>query len=203
MTRPIRIASIEAFSFRVPVQSPIRVAFGTFRDRPFVLVRITDSEGAQGWGEVWANWPAVGAEHRARLAIDIGERLIGQEFTSPAAMFLELTTALEVLVLQTLVRDWATLYPSLLVTLAITGAALLIATVAGVIIAILFVQSRWVERSFFPYAVVLQVTPVVAIAPLIIIWVKDPLALPPMRPRRCRSRRRRRPTSPFPFRLHP
>src|SRR5262245_14174579 len=82
------------------------------------------------------------------------------------------------LVLQTLVKDWATLYPSLLVTLAITGAALLVATVAGVLIAIVFAQSRWVELSLFPYAVILQVTPVVAIAPLIIIWVKNiPLAL--------------------------
>ncbi len=82
------------------------------------------------------------------------------------------------LVLQTLVRDWGTLFPSLLVTLAITGAALLVATVAGVLIAILFAQSRWVELSLFPYAVILQVTPVVAIAPLIIIWVKNiPLAL--------------------------
>jgi NitT/TauT family transport system permease protein len=64
------------------------------------------------------------------------------------------------------------------VTLAITGEALFVATAAGVLIAILFAQSRWVEMSFFPYAVVLQVTPVVAIAPLIIIWVKNiPLAL--------------------------
>jgi len=77
------------------------------------------------------------------------------------------------LVIGTLVRDWGTLYPSLLVTLAITGAALLVATVAGVLIAILFTQSRWVELSLFPYAVILQVTPVVAIAPLIIIWVKN------------------------------
>ena len=99
---PIRIASIEAFSFRVPVQMPIKVAFGTFRDRPFVLVRITDDEGVQGWGEIWANWPAVGAEHRARLAIDFGERLVGQTFESPAAFFRQLTASLEVLVLQTL-----------------------------------------------------------------------------------------------------
>jgi NitT/TauT family transport system permease protein len=82
------------------------------------------------------------------------------------------------LIIATLFKDWGTLYPSLLVTLAITGAALLVATVAGVLIAILFTQSRWVERSFFPYAVILQVTPVVAIAPLIIIWVKNiPVAL--------------------------
>ena len=82
------------------------------------------------------------------------------------------------LIITTLFKDWGTLYPSLLVTLAITGAALLVATVAGVLIAILFTQSRWVERSFFPYAVILQVTPIVAIAPLIIIWVKNiPVAL--------------------------
>jgi len=82
------------------------------------------------------------------------------------------------LIITTLFKDWGTLYPSLLVTLAIAGAALLVATVAGVLIAILFTQSRWVERSLFPYAVILQVTPIVAIAPLIIIWVKNiPVAL--------------------------
>ncbi len=78
-----------------------------------------------------------------------------------------------VLIGATLLKDWHTLYPSLLVTLAVTGAALLVATVAGTAIAILFAQWHWVERSFFPYAVILQVTPVVAIAPLIIIWVKN------------------------------
>src|SRR5207247_464281 len=75
-------------------------------------------------------------------------------------------------------RDGGTLSPSLLVTLTITGAALLVATVAGVLIAILFTQSKLIELSLFPYAVILQVTPVVAIAPLIIIWVKNiPVAL--------------------------
>ncbi len=51
--------------------------------------------------------------------------------------------------------------------------ALAIAIIAGVAIALLFAQSRFIEASFFPYAILLQVTPVVAIAPLIIIWVKD------------------------------
>jgi len=50
----------------------------------------------------------------------------------------------------------------------------LAATVIGALIAFTFVQSRWIEAAFFPYAVLLQVTPIVAIAPLIIIWVKDP-----------------------------
>lgn len=77
------------------------------------------------------------------------------------------------LIFATLLKDWPTLYPSLLVTLAVTGAALAVATVAGAGIAILFAQSKAIERSFFPYAVILQVTPVVSIAPLIIIWVKN------------------------------
>ena len=100
--RPIQIAAIEAFAFRVPVKIPIKVAFGTFRDRPCVLVRVTDKDGTQGWGEVWANWPAVGAEHRARMAVDIGERLIGQRFDDPADLYRKLNASLEVLVLQTL-----------------------------------------------------------------------------------------------------
>lgn len=99
--KPIRLASVEAFAYRVPVRNPIKVAFGTFRDRPFVLVRVTDEDGAVGWGECWANWPAVGAEHRARLAVNIGERLIGKAFDSPRHLFEQLSKSLEVLVIQT------------------------------------------------------------------------------------------------------
>jgi len=77
------------------------------------------------------------------------------------------------LVLETLVIDRELLFRSLGVTLGIALAALAIATVLGVLAALLFVQSRWIEMSLFPYAVLLQVTPIVAIAPLIIIWVRD------------------------------
>ncbi len=75
---------------------------------------------------------------------------------------------------QTLVDDWALLIGSLWVTVKITVLSFLAATVIGALIAFAFVQSRWIEAAFFPYAVLLQVTPIVAIAPLIIIWVKDP-----------------------------
>lgn len=78
-----------------------------------------------------------------------------------------------VLIAQTLVRDWESLSVSLLVTVQITFAALFVAASLGLLLAILFAQSRVIEMSLFPYAVVLQVTPVVAIAPLIIIWVDD------------------------------
>jgi NitT/TauT family transport system permease protein len=77
------------------------------------------------------------------------------------------------LVLESLVVDWPTLWPSLLVTLKITGLALLAAIVGGVGLAILFSLSRWIELSLFPFAVILQVTPIVAIAPLILIYVDN------------------------------
>lgn len=77
------------------------------------------------------------------------------------------------LVGKTLIKDWGSLYPSLLVTVIITLSALTAATVAGVALAVLFAQSKWIENCLFPYAVILQVTPIVAIAPLIIIWVND------------------------------
>ena len=78
-----------------------------------------------------------------------------------------------VLVAQTLVQDWGTLSVSLLVTLKITAMALAVAAGLGLLLAILFAQSRILELSLFPFAVILQVTPIVAIAPLIIIWVND------------------------------
>src|SRR5579883_136237 len=78
-----------------------------------------------------------------------------------------------ILIAQTLVKDWDTLSTSLWVTLEITFMALTVAVALGVFISVLFSQSKWVELSFFPYAVILQVTPIVAIAPLIIIYVSD------------------------------
>lgn len=83
-----------------------------------------------------------------------------------------------ILIARTVITDWGTLFPSLLVTLAITVAAFLVSAVLGLALAVLFTQSAWIERAFFPYAVILQVTPLVAIAPLIILWIKwIPLAL--------------------------
>ncbi|MER9894518.1 ABC transporter permease [Mesorhizobium sp. M0119] len=76
-------------------------------------------------------------------------------------------------VLQTLHDDAGLLFSSLLVTLRITFLSLLLAVVGGVGLAVLFAQSKWVEMSFFPFAIVLQVTPIVAIFPLINIYVND------------------------------
>ncbi len=78
-----------------------------------------------------------------------------------------------ILIGQTLVADWGTLSGSLWITLKITFMALAAAVIVGVTLAVLFTQSKWLEMSLLPYAVILQVTPIVAIAPLIIIWAGD------------------------------
>jgi NitT/TauT family transport system permease protein len=82
------------------------------------------------------------------------------------------------LVLATPSEIWTALFahrdvlgPALLFTLRITAEAFVLATVAGIAIAVLFSQSRVIEWALYPFAVVLQVTPVVAIAPLLLIWI--------------------------------
>jgi len=74
--------------------------------------------------------------------------------------------------------DWPTLLGALWSTLRVTFLAFAFSVVLGTLVAFLFVQSRFIELSLLPYAVLLQVTPIVAVAPLIIILVKDtPTAL--------------------------
>jgi NitT/TauT family transport system permease protein len=76
-------------------------------------------------------------------------------------------------VAQAVVEDWAILWPAMLVTGRLTVLALLMAIAGGVALAVAFTQSKWAEMSFFPYAVILQVTPVIAIAPLLQIYVES------------------------------
>jgi NitT/TauT family transport system permease protein len=71
---------------------------------------------------------------------------------------------------EAMATDWPILGKALLITLQTTLLALALALIGGVALAILLVQSKWVELAFFPYAVILQVTPIVAIAPLILIY---------------------------------
>jgi NitT/TauT family transport system permease protein len=82
-----------------------------------------------------------------------------------------------VLIVQTLVADWALLFQSLLVTLTTTFEGFLLAAVGGVGLAVLFNQSRLLEYSLYPYAVILQVTPIVAIAPLLLIYLPQHAAV--------------------------
>jgi NitT/TauT family transport system permease protein len=82
-----------------------------------------------------------------------------------------------VLVFSTLVSDWSILGPSLASTLVTTLRGFLLAVIGGVGLALLFNQSRLVEYSLYPYAIILQVTPVVAIAPLLLIYLPQQAAV--------------------------
>ena len=81
------------------------------------------------------------------------------------------------LVLSTLIADWGVLSASLLVTLTITLEGFALAVIGGVGLAVLFNQSRLLEYSLYPYAIILQVTPIVAIAPLLLIYLPQPAAV--------------------------
>lgn len=72
----MKIARVEAFVYRAPVVTPVANAFGTMANRPALFVRISAADGAFGWGEVFCNFPQVGAEHRARLIASIHAPLL-------------------------------------------------------------------------------------------------------------------------------
>lgn len=80
-------------------------------------------------------------------------------------------------VFRTLLTDWPVLWHSLLVTLLTTFEGFAAAAIGGVVLALLFNQSKWLEYSLFPYAVILQVTPVIAIAPLLLIYLPQQTAV--------------------------
>ncbi len=80
-------------------------------------------------------------------------------------------------VFRTLVGDWPVLSRSLLTTLLTTLEGFLAAAFGGIVLALLFNQSKWLEYSLFPYAVILQVTPVIAIAPLLLIYLPQQTAV--------------------------
>lgn len=102
MTTAVTPVQIEGLVYRAPIRTPLRTSFGTMHDRPCVLVRVTDSNGAMGWGEAWCNWPTVAAEYRARLINEIiAPALVGRSFEDPAAAFFETQARLEMLAIQT------------------------------------------------------------------------------------------------------
>ena len=98
----IRIERLEASVYRYPLATPVQTSFGLMLDRPMVVVKLTGRDGVVGWGEIWCNFPNVGAEHRARLAEHvIAPLLLARDFDSPEAAFDHLTGSTWVLGLQT------------------------------------------------------------------------------------------------------
>ncbi len=95
------IVHIEGWALRCPIARPVETSFGVMRDRPAVFLRLTDAEGATGLGEVFANWPAAGAEHRVNLLIDdIAPLLRGETADDPAVLWARLNAATRIRALQ-------------------------------------------------------------------------------------------------------
>jgi L-alanine-DL-glutamate epimerase-like enolase superfamily enzyme len=100
---PITIRSVTPIVLRAPSPVPVVNSFGTKTDRVSVLVRIDSEDGVTGWGEVWCNYPTVGAEHRGRLIETMFAPMIaGRTFESPEAVFHALTDKTRIMALQTL-----------------------------------------------------------------------------------------------------
>jgi L-alanine-DL-glutamate epimerase-like enolase superfamily enzyme len=95
------IVRSECFVCRAPIEKPVINAFGAMSERVAVFVRLTDADGVSGWGEIWSNFPTVGAEHRARLFHNfIAPRLIGRSIHHPAEFWAETDKALHLWGLQ-------------------------------------------------------------------------------------------------------
>jgi L-alanine-DL-glutamate epimerase-like enolase superfamily enzyme len=98
----VGIVRIEALVARAPAPRPVETAFGRMADRPAVLVSLTDREGVTGWGEVWANWPSVGAEHRARLVLaDLAPVVFSREWEDAPSLASAMAGASAAKVVQT------------------------------------------------------------------------------------------------------
>jgi NitT/TauT family transport system permease protein len=136
--------------------------------------------------------PAVQSSNPAEQIARAGRREAGLRVILPLALIALLLVAWEAivrinqiphyilpaptLVLRTLFEQWHSLAPSLWFTVKLTLMALAAAVVGGVLLAMAFALSKWVEIGLFPLAVVMQVTPIVAIAPLILIYVDNTMA---------------------------
>lgn len=96
-----KIARVDVWCYRVPIATRVVTSFGAMTSRPAVFVRLEDADGAFGWGEIFANWPAAGAEHRARLLIeDVSDLILGQVFGAPSSLFDHLTEKTRIRALQ-------------------------------------------------------------------------------------------------------
>ncbi|MEX0345535.1 MAG: mandelate racemase/muconate lactonizing enzyme family protein [Rhizobiaceae bacterium] len=95
------ITRIQAFSYRCPIPAPVETSFGRMLDRPGVFVRVEAEDGCFGWGEVFANWPAAGAEHRVNLIDrDLSQLVLGQVVGDPVRFFMSLSHKTHVRALQ-------------------------------------------------------------------------------------------------------
>ena len=98
---PIDLVKAQAIVYRAPIAEPVQTSFGLMHNRPALVVRLEDRDGNLAWGEIWCNFPSVGAEHRARLFETlVAPLLLSKTWSSPQDVFSTLTKDLHILSLQ-------------------------------------------------------------------------------------------------------
>ena len=131
--------------------------------------------------------PPTGSEHQSAIGVAGGTRAVAGDRVGSRRHGMALDRGIDgippyvlpgpALVTATLVEDWPILWHSLLKTLLTTVEGFAAAAAGGIVLALLFNQSKWLEQAFLPYAIVLQVTPVIAIAPLLLIYLPQQTAV--------------------------
>lgn len=92
---PVAPTRIELLLYRAAIKEPIVTSFGSIPARVALLVRVEDKDGAYGWGEVWANFPPRGAEHKAHLIQTIiAPMMLGRSWATPEAAWIDMTARL-------------------------------------------------------------------------------------------------------------
>jgi L-alanine-DL-glutamate epimerase-like enolase superfamily enzyme len=101
MSTTLKIRRVSARVYRYPLETPVTTSFGSMRDRPAVFTEVEDADGTIGYGEIWCNFPACGAEHRARLLASVMAPLLcGADFAHPTQPYALLTGKTAVLAIQ-------------------------------------------------------------------------------------------------------
>ncbi|KRE20620.1 hypothetical protein ASE66_07105 [Bosea sp. Root483D1] len=102
------IVAVRAVAVRAPIETHVRTSFGIMRDRPAVFVEVEDDRGQRGLGEIWCNFPSVGAEHRVRLVLETAGPLLRDLSPLPVGdVFATLMGKLHVLAIQS--GEWGPL----------------------------------------------------------------------------------------------
>ncbi len=99
--KPFRPARMDIHVFRADVSKPVVTSFGTMTSRATVLLRVEDTDGHFGWGEIWGNFPSITSEYRAQLAgWALPSLTIGKQIDDPAAFIAGVQSTLKVMEVQ-------------------------------------------------------------------------------------------------------
>lgn len=97
----LKIKRIYIDVFRAPVEKPVVTSFGTIPSRGMAMLRIEDSDGIVGWGDMWGNFPTITTEYRAKLAAFVlPDLLLGKTVNDISKFYHGLVESLHVLAVQ-------------------------------------------------------------------------------------------------------